>query len=228
MPRYLFGPVSKDFSEQNLGQPTRMGECLTFNFGLDADLTIGPHDTWDSLHGRLPPDWQPDFIVLYLPYTSIPACLWSAPVPIIGLAADWNLLWHHYRSVLRRCDLVLTDAAGVEVMRREGILHARAAVLYGYGKDWEEDRGLKIEDRGLKIEGGDQKSEVRGRGTVTSDQLSVISDQLSVTSDPSCAGLRTTDYGLRTNAATSTYYSWATYIRRCNGSASSGWGDWLR
>src|SRR5262245_46842803 len=146
MRRYLLGPITKEFAEQNLGHEIQTGNCLTFNTRGDADLTIGHLDNWDSVQARLPADWQPDFLVLYLPYTSIPSCLWSAPIPIIGVAADWNLLWHHYRSVLRRCDLVLTDAAGVEVMRREGILQARAAVLYGYGRDWKEDQESRIED----------------------------------------------------------------------------------
>ena len=75
--------------------------------------------------------WQPDFIALYLPYTVVPECLWSAQVPRIGLAADWNLLWHDYRRSLRACHLVLTDAAGVDVMAREGIAHAQAFNLFG-------------------------------------------------------------------------------------------------
>ena len=61
---------------------------------------------------RLPADWQPDFVVLYLPYSSVPAGLWLAPVPLVGLALDWHLLWHDYRQRLPMCDLVLTDPAG--------------------------------------------------------------------------------------------------------------------
>jgi len=79
----------------------------------------------------LPADWRPDFIVLYLPYTTIPRSLWSAPVPVIGLAPDWNLLWHYYRRQLHTCDLVLTDTAGVETLRKEGLDHARSANLFG-------------------------------------------------------------------------------------------------
>src|SRR5437867_349029 len=106
MRRYLFGPVTKQFAEENFDRVRQAGDCLAFNAAGDMDFTIASTDTWETVCARLPPDWQPDFIVLYLPYTNIPACLWSAPVPIIGLAADWNLLWHHYRLVLRRCDLV--------------------------------------------------------------------------------------------------------------------------
>jgi GT2 family glycosyltransferase/tetratricopeptide (TPR) repeat protein len=129
--RYLFGPVTADFAEQYLSRPRGAGECLAFSADGSTDLTIGADDTWEAICGRLPTGWQPDFIALYLPYTTIPASLWTAPVPLVGLAADWNLLWHSYRRLLRRCDLVLTDLPGVEVLAREGIPHARVANLFG-------------------------------------------------------------------------------------------------
>src|SRR5436190_10046630 len=103
--RYLFGPVTARYSEECLQLFRQIGECLAFNETGDVDLRLLPGDTWDDLRTRLPTDWQPDLVVLYLPYTVIPDVLWSAPVPVIGLAADWNLLWHYYREALPRCDL---------------------------------------------------------------------------------------------------------------------------
>src|SRR5262249_61545530 len=47
---------------------------------------------------------------------------------------DWTLLWHHYRRALPRCDLVLTDAPGVQALARDGLSHARPANLYGLGR----------------------------------------------------------------------------------------------
>jgi hypothetical protein len=52
-------------------------------------------------------------------------------VPLIGLAADWQLQWHSYRRWLRCVDLILTDIAGVEGLARESIRHACAANLFG-------------------------------------------------------------------------------------------------
>jgi len=129
--RYLFGPVSTAFAEQNLAAARSKGTCLAFNADGTTDLTISCADTWESVAERLPTGWQPDFLAVYIPYTRIPTGLWSAPVPIIGLAADWNLLWSWYRRCLWRCDLVLTDALGVEVMQREGMRHVRQANLFG-------------------------------------------------------------------------------------------------
>jgi len=107
--RYLFGPITPHFAKQNLSRQRLAGECIPFDVAGATGLAIGPTDRWEDIQSRLPSGWQLDFIILYLPYTTIPAGLWSAPVPLVGLAADWNLQWHHYRRQLRRCDLVLTD-----------------------------------------------------------------------------------------------------------------------
>lgn len=57
--------------------------------------------------------------------------------PLVGLAVDWNLQWHHYRArALPRCDLILTDTHGVDVLHRAGLTHARAANLFGLGRSF--------------------------------------------------------------------------------------------
>lgn len=129
MRRHLFGPVSATFADQNLRRPMDAGACVAFNH--DGPFAVGPFETWESVAARFPADWRPDFLVLHLQYNTIPAVLWQAPIPIVGLAGDYNLLWHHYRHVLPMCDLVLADAPGVERLARDGITHARAAQLYG-------------------------------------------------------------------------------------------------
>jgi glycosyltransferase involved in cell wall biosynthesis/Flp pilus assembly protein TadD len=131
MPRYLFGPVDGKYAEEFLGALRATGECLAFGAQPGADLVIGPGDSWSELVSQLPDGWQPDFIALYLHYGSIPRGLWSAPVPLVGLAGDWNLLWHWQRRCLRRCERVLTDATGVEVMRQAGMTHGRLVNLFG-------------------------------------------------------------------------------------------------
>ncbi len=108
MRRYLFGPVSKTFADQNLHRQRQAGECLAFDPDGTTDLAIGPEDTWAQACARLPAGWRPDFIVLYLPYSHIPSCLWQVSVPLVGLALDWPLLWHYYRRRLRSLDWVLT------------------------------------------------------------------------------------------------------------------------
>jgi GT2 family glycosyltransferase/predicted Zn-dependent protease len=134
--RYLFGPVSSEYADQHLSGPRQDGRCLAFGYHGEADLTIGPGDSWEDVCRRLPSGWRPDFVAVYLPYTPVPPCVWSAPVPLVGLAADWNLLYHGYQRLLGCCELALTDTAGVEALARDGIGHARTANLYGLGRDF--------------------------------------------------------------------------------------------
>jgi hypothetical protein len=129
--RFLFGPVSTSFANQNLHGPRQAGNCLAFNAEGDADLAIRPGDTWDAVQARFPAGWQPDVLALWLPYTTVPACLWSAPLVRVGLATDWHLLWHAYRRHLPACDLVFTDTLGAERLRQAGLSTARAGNLSG-------------------------------------------------------------------------------------------------
>jgi GT2 family glycosyltransferase/Flp pilus assembly protein TadD len=142
--RYLFGPVSVSFADQFLAGPRERRECLTFG-AEGCDLAMQPSDSWAKLTTRFPAGWKPDFVALYLPYTSVPAGLFTAPVPLVALAPDWPLLWHYYRRRLKSCDLALTDAAGVEAMAREGLGHARVANLHGC-----ENALLKDNDEGTR------------------------------------------------------------------------------
>jgi GT2 family glycosyltransferase/predicted O-methyltransferase YrrM/predicted Zn-dependent protease len=129
-PRYLLGPVSAEFAADHLADLRRSGDCLAFGPG-GPDLTVGPSDAWGDVLAKLPDGWSPDFVALWLGYSAVPAGLWSAGVPLVGLAPDWTLLWHQYRHQLPACDLVLTDTPGVEALHRAGVAPARSAVLYG-------------------------------------------------------------------------------------------------
>jgi tetratricopeptide (TPR) repeat protein len=146
--RYLFGPVTPHDAGRLFSRRRESGSCLAFATAEGADLVIGPRETWESLTGRLPDGWQPDFIVLTPAYATVPACLWTAPVPLVGLAADWDLLWHAHRR-LAACDLILADTVGAEVFQRAGFTQARPANLCGcpreYLGDHQPDDGRPID-----------------------------------------------------------------------------------
>jgi GT2 family glycosyltransferase/tetratricopeptide (TPR) repeat protein len=129
--RFLIGPVNTEFADQDLYALRAAGRCLTFSHRAGTDLNITNHETWESLSDRLPAHWQPDFLVLNLAYQTIPPALWSAPVPLIALAADWNLTFHGLRRLLPFCDLIFTDAPGVEVLRAQGYEQVLPAYLFG-------------------------------------------------------------------------------------------------
>jgi hypothetical protein len=82
--RYLFGPVSAEFVQQNLRRARQDGACLAFDAAGTTDLAVGPGDTWEAVLARLPGGWRPDFVVLYPCYSSVPGWLWSAPVPLVA------------------------------------------------------------------------------------------------------------------------------------------------
>src|SRR5207245_3237545 len=126
-----FGPVTPTFADEHLREVRQRGECLVFNAEGTVDVRLTPGETWSTLLGRLPGAWQPDCVALYLPYTTIPSCLWSAPVPVIGLAADWNLLFHCYRACLPLCDLVITGPVGEKALSKIGLNNLLSANLYG-------------------------------------------------------------------------------------------------
>jgi glycosyltransferase involved in cell wall biosynthesis len=132
---YLLGPLPSDQAHRWRGDRDA-GHCIAFNVHSDLDLTIDLTDSWEDICRRLPAGWRPDFIALNLGYRAIPPGLWSAPVPLVGLAIDWNLLWHQYRRALRRCELVLTDLPGVDLLGREGFRHVRPANLFGCDASW--------------------------------------------------------------------------------------------
>ncbi len=132
MPRYLLGPVSGSFNQDVLAPSA---DARFFGAAGEQDLAVDPDGSWDDLLTQLPDEWRPDFLVLWLPYASIPPKLWQAPAPIIGLAPDGNLLAHAYRRILPRCDLAFGSAANVERWRRDGISQARALNLSGLGPD---------------------------------------------------------------------------------------------
>jgi glycosyltransferase involved in cell wall biosynthesis/tetratricopeptide (TPR) repeat protein len=129
--RYLFGPVEADFADQNLRAARDAGACLAFDTNPGADLVLDFEESWESFASRFPPGWQPDLLFLSLGYRNIPAALWQAPLPRVGLAPDMNLLASAYRLLLPCLDLVLCDQPSVVVCQRHGFSHARPAQLFG-------------------------------------------------------------------------------------------------
>ena len=133
--RYLFGPVTSDNADRCFSSFRMAGSCITFGTAAGVDVVLPRGCDWPALLRRVPDRFIPDCLVLCLPCKQILSALHDCPLPIIALAPDWRLLWHCYRLILPRCDLVLTDRAGVDVMGREGIGSALAAKLYGFEKD---------------------------------------------------------------------------------------------
>jgi GT2 family glycosyltransferase len=149
--RYLFGPVTESFAEQNLDGERKAGRCVTFQSDADAGLSIKMGESWDEACRRFPESWEPDFVVLQPAYATVPACLWAAPVPRVVLATDPTLLYHYYRERLAQADLVLSDGPGAEMLARVGI-PARAAQLCGCERMFVEETGQGAGERSQESE----------------------------------------------------------------------------
>ncbi len=143
MPRYLFGPVTSSYANQYLNGPIVASDCVAFNH--DGPLACRPDDSWETFSARFPAGWQPEFLVLMLQYNVIPDWIWQAPIPIIGLATDWNLQWHYYQHVADRCDHILTDTPGFSMFQRAGIQRVSVGNLYGCDPAWLTDPPHSVE-----------------------------------------------------------------------------------
>src|SRR5256885_2287834 len=71
------------------------------------------------------------FLALELASRAAPPWLLTAPIPVLGLAADGPLLWHGLRDLAPHLDLVLSDAPTTERLQKAGVNHARPALLFG-------------------------------------------------------------------------------------------------
>ncbi|MFO0809264.1 MAG: glycosyltransferase [Gemmataceae bacterium] len=131
--RVLFGPVPAAFAADRLREVRRSGHCLTFGPGEGHDVIASCRDGWTDVAARLPRGWRPDFLALWLAFRPLPAWVWTVPIPLIGLATDWDRRWHWHRSKVHRCDVVLTDPPGVRALATAGFERARAANLFGLG-----------------------------------------------------------------------------------------------
>ena len=126
---YVFGPVLNHSTEQPSVPDHWPGSWFAIGPNGNTDVAIGSVDTWDAVVARLPVDWHPEFLALNLPNGSVPLGVWQAPVPIVGLVHDWRTDWHLLRRQLRRCDLILTDAVGADVIARQGDAPVKPAFL---------------------------------------------------------------------------------------------------
>lgn len=128
--RYLFGPVDRSFSEQQLAAARNDGECRSFGHENGVDCRIGVDTTWESF-GTLLDGHSPDLLVWWMAGGSLPEFLLNAPLPIVGLPMDWQVNWHARRWAATLCDLVLCDSLGAEKLRNDGVSQVLNVDLFG-------------------------------------------------------------------------------------------------
>ncbi len=104
--RYLFGPVRAESTLVPHADRAE-GKCLTWGTAANVDLVIPPDARWAAVEERLPAVWRPDFVLLDLTNGSFPVWTWTAPLPIVGLAAVEEADPLPARRTWRRCDRII-------------------------------------------------------------------------------------------------------------------------
>jgi glycosyltransferase involved in cell wall biosynthesis len=132
--KYVIGPLTAEWHRTHSSGHRALQPSRIFGYGSGLQIKLQSHDRWETFVARCP-GGEVDVIALWLPYTSIPVWLPSAPVPVVGLAGDTNLLWHNYRYTFAFCDMIFADAQSVIAINRSGLGRARPAILYGRGAD---------------------------------------------------------------------------------------------
>jgi len=133
---YLYGPFDRTLPSGDPREDCARGECL--RFGENGDLRPAMNASWPEVERLFPADWRPEFIALWPAYRQVPDWVWKAPIPIVALAADWQVLWHQFRDQLRQADMILTDLPGVEALNSAGFDQARTMMLYGLDQRYQE------------------------------------------------------------------------------------------
>src|SRR6266511_1164536 len=98
--RFLYGPAPPGFAGNYLPAACACGDCVPFS---RADLFAA--GSWDDFARRWPAGFAPDCLALELRYEVLPAWVLQAPLPLVGLAGDPQLLWQGYRQLLPALDL---------------------------------------------------------------------------------------------------------------------------
>ncbi|MGL6074111.1 MAG: glycosyltransferase [Fimbriiglobus sp.] len=128
--RYLFVPAPTGFASDFLAQPRLRGECLC----LGADIRFRSWDSWADIRARFPAGWQPDVILIWMADPHVPDGIWTAPVPIIGLAANWFARGHFYRHLMPLCDGIFASPPAVAALANQGYTAVAIADFSGLGE----------------------------------------------------------------------------------------------
>ncbi len=115
--RLLIGPLNRRDHRAVLDDLEGL-DVLAFDRS-DADLRFDPaREPLEALWSRLPQGWAPDLLLWWSPeYSLLPEGIERCPVPSVAALGDWNLGLWSTAPLLEAFDWVVTDRAGVQVLR---------------------------------------------------------------------------------------------------------------
>ncbi|MGE3724717.1 MAG: glycosyltransferase [Candidatus Sericytochromatia bacterium] len=102
--------------------------------GSDYDLVYTPgQDSLDDLLGRLPSDWEPDWILWWdLVFQPLPKGIEKSPCPLVAMVGDWNLGFQTVLDYAEVFDFLIGDQALIPLLRVRGIEHCAALRCYSF------------------------------------------------------------------------------------------------
>lgn len=113
-------------------------EIISIGFHAADDIRIEPYETLESVLGKLPKGWAPDFYFCHqVEYNLMPVGIENAPLPIIGFTGDHDLHIHTCYHHLKLLDAIVvacsTDHS--EVTRAYGIDSFTFCKVFGVDVD---------------------------------------------------------------------------------------------
>lgn len=150
--RLLVGPfIEAGLSDYMVGAFDDF-DTLTFGSWPKADIQIPGLPSLQEIIASLPPDWAPDFLILWRPeYGYFPPGLEYAQCPVAMLISDWYLAFSDSLESAWRVDMVITGTLGQRIFRKAGFDNVLAMPMLGYQPEIDGEFSLPAEQRGIDI-----------------------------------------------------------------------------
>jgi tetratricopeptide (TPR) repeat protein len=133
--KILAGPQNWQYFTENFQLGLEDHDLRVFKYAEDEhSLSLSWPDTFQDLQSRLPDDWEPDWVVWWLPeYLRIMPGIEECPYPTLLVISDWNVASEPLYRMVEAFDVVATDAMGVQRLRSYGAkVPVFQAPLYGF------------------------------------------------------------------------------------------------
>ena len=131
-PRILVGTGPFGSFRENLKDVARTYDVLSVGEEEGDIRWACEKDTFQDILERLPDGWQPDLVLWLCHYHPIPQGIEHSPFPTVAAVGDWNLLFTSFKDDLKRFDRIVTDKAGVEMLRHAGFENVDYWPMFSY------------------------------------------------------------------------------------------------